>query len=282
MRTEQETLDKLLLRIREKRRRIAAFVSHLEPRGARLTNLSLICGSVATALTAGPAIGGKTLTDALGAGGDMPSWRILCAAAAGFSLVAAIATNLYKSNDIASRLSKAQTCDAKLDGLQTLVELGQLPTEEAAKKYEEYLPDIAFIPSDDGRLGRRSSLEAVSGSITTPKPNEVVGRIFSCSGQVKQLAHGLNLWLAVEISGRIWPKESPVYVEGDGTWSKKIFEEGVVGDFALSLFVADARGSKHIRSWLDACDQLGTYPELRRTPGMIKLDSVNVRLVQTL
>ena len=194
MKTDKEALETLLLRIREKRRRIAAFVNHLEPRGTRLTNLSIICGAIATALAAGPAIGGKTLTNALGAvGPDAPSWRILCAAASVFSLIAAIATNLYKSHDIASRLSKAQACDARLDGLQTLVELGQLPTEEAAKKYEDCLPDISFIPAEDGQLGRRPALEAVSGSISAPKPGEAVGRKLSCSGHVKGLAHGLNV-----------------------------------------------------------------------------------------
>lgn len=281
MKTEQDPLETLLQKIRDKRRRIAAFVSDLEPQGVRLTNLGIICGSVATALTAMPAIGGKTLTDALGgAGPEAPSWRILCGAASLFSLIAAVATNLYKSHDIASRLSKSQACDAKLDGLQTLVELGQMPTEEAARKYEVCLPEIAFIPSEDKPIGRRPSLEAVSGGITDPRPAEVVNRKFSCSGWGKGFVPGLNLWLAVEINGRIWPKESLILIENDGSWRKIIFEEGASGDFSLSLFAADAKGNKHIQAWLDRCNQFGTYPELRRTPGMIRLDMVNVRLVQ--
>src|SRR5918912_745826 len=103
MKTEQETLDNLLRKVRDKRRRIATFVSTLEPRGDRLVTLSIICGAIATALTAGPAIGGSRLTDALGsAGPNSPSWRILCGAATVFSLLATIATNLYKSHDMAS------------------------------------------------------------------------------------------------------------------------------------------------------------------------------------
>ena len=277
LKTEQETLEALLQKIREKRRLIAAFVSRLEPTGARLTNLSIVCGAVATALTAGPAIGGKTFTNVLGPAGSNASWRIFCGAASVFSLIAAIATSLYKSHDIATRISKAQACDAKLDGLQTRLELGQMPNKEAAKKYEECLPEIAFIASANP-LGRRPSLEAVSGGISEPKPDQLVGRKFSCSGWVKGLGPGLNLWLAVELNGRIWPKESPIYVEDDGSWEKNVFEQGASDDFSLSLFAADTRGNKHVRAWLDAGDKLGTYPELRRTPGMIRLDNVNVRL----
>ena len=285
METEQETINGLLRKIRDKRRRIAAFVGKLEPRGVRLMNLSIICGAIATALTAGPAIGGSRLTEALGtAGPNSPSWRILCGAAMAFSLVATIATNLYKSHDTASRLAKAQACDAKLEGLETLVELRQMSTNEAATRYEECIPEVSFIPSEleAKKWSRRQpSLDMVKGDIKKPSQNQDVEDTFLCSGWTEGLHSCLHLWLAVEINGRIWPKEGEVYVEDDGSWSKTIFEEGISDRFSLSLFAVNAEGDKHVRDWFKVCDRIGNYPELLRTPGMIRLSRVNgLRRVQ--
>ena len=187
--TSPETSDGLLKKIRAKRRRIATFVEKLEPRGVRLTNLSIVCGAIATVLTAGPAIGGKTLTDALGAvGPNSPSWRILCGAAAVLSLIATIATNLYKSHDVASRLAKAQACDAKLEGLEILVELGQLDNKEAVTRYDACISRIDFPMLEAGRRRLAPSLDSVNGSIDKPSPNQVVEDAFLCAGEV----HGLE------------------------------------------------------------------------------------------
>jgi hypothetical protein len=286
MRTEQETFDNLLRKVRDKRRRIATFVSRLEPHGVRLVNLGIICGAIATALTAGPAIGGSRLTDALGAAGpNSPSWRILCGAAMVFSLVATIATNLYKSHDMASRLAKAQTCDAKLEGLETLVELGQMSIKEAAARYEDCIPEVSFIPSEREAKKwsrRQPSLDMVKGDIKEPSPNQAVEDTFLCTGWANGLESGLHLWLAVEINGRIWPKEGEVYVEDDDSWNKTVFEEGAIDQFSLSLFAVNAEGDKHIRDWFKTCDRTGSYSELRRTSGMIRLARVNgLRRVQT-
>src|SRR5205085_10385216 len=96
-----------------------------------------------TFLTAAPAIGGKTLMDAVGASSpDSISWRILFALAALLSLVSVIVANFYKSHDMASHLSKARACDAKLEGLETLLELEKITLDDAATQYIQLLPDI--------------------------------------------------------------------------------------------------------------------------------------------
>lgn len=283
MNSEQEAWDALLRKLHDKRRRIAAFASKFEPRGERLTNLGIICGAIATALTAAPAIGGIRLTDALGAAGpNSPSWRILCGAATLSSLIATIATNLFKSHDIASRLARAQGCDAKLEGIEILAELKQVSLKEATARYEKCIPDVAFIPPEHEpkrwfqRWFRwRPRPDGVEGSIKEPSPNQIVDTTFLCSGRAAGLESGLHLWLAVEIDGRLWPKEGEVSVHGDGSWSKTIFEEGKAAEFSLSLWAVDARGDRHVRDWFKECDRTGNYRELLRTSGMQRLARID-------
>jgi hypothetical protein len=279
MMSEPETFDGLLRRLHDKRRRIAAFVNKYEPRGARLTNLGIICGAIATALTAAPAIGGLRLTEALGSTGpNSPSWRVLCIAATLFSLVATIATNLFKSHDIASRLARAQACDAKLEGLEILAELKQVSLKEATARYEKCLPDVSFISPEEKPkrwFQRTRRLDGVEGNIEQPNPNQVVGDTFLCSGHSSGLESGLYLWLVVEIDGRLWPKEGEISVRDDGSWSKTIFEEGAADEFSLSLWAVNARGDGHVRDWFKECDRTGNYRELRRASGMQRLAKVS-------
>lgn len=279
MNSEQEAWEGLLRKLHAKRRRIAAFVSKIEPRGAHLTNLSIICAAIATALTAAPAIGGISLTDALGAAGpNSPSWRILCGAATLFSLIAAIATNLFRTHDIASRLASAQACDAKLEGLEIRAELKQVSLQEASALYEKCISDVSFIPPEhETRKWFRGTprLDEVKGSINEPNQNQVVDTTFLCTGSGSGLESGLHFWLAAEIDGRLWPKEGEVSVQDDGSWSKTIFEEGNAAVFSLSLWVVNSRGDRYIRDWFKECDRTGNYRELRRTSDMQRLARIN-------
>ncbi len=279
MNSDQEAWDGFLRKLHDKRRRITAFVSKFEPRGARLTNLGIICGAIATALTAAPAIGGIRLTEALGeAGPNSPSWRILCGAATLFSLIATIATNLFKSHDIASRLARAQACNAKLEGIELLAELKQVSLKEATARYEKCIPDVSFIPPEhEPRRWFRGTprLDGVEGSIKEPSPNQVVASTFRCSGRAAGLEPGLHLWLAVEIDDCLWPKEGEVSVQDDGSWSKTIFEEGKVDEFSLSLWAVNATGERYVRDWFKEGDRVGNYRELRRTSDMQRLAKVN-------
>ena len=121
----------LLERIRAKRASIAAYVSRLEPRGARLMNASIVASALAAVLTAGPALGGERFASGARRLMLLPEdavvWQALCLAATVASLVAVVATNLYKSGDLAARLSRAEAAGAQLEGLEALVEFGRLP-----------------------------------------------------------------------------------------------------------------------------------------------------------
>ena len=44
---------------------------------------------------------------------------------------------------------------------------------------------------------------------------------------------------------------------------------------SLSLFVANKKANKKIRSWLDKADQTGDYSEFRRLPGLRRITRVD-------
>lgn len=262
--------EHLIKRIKDRRRNIQSFVSSLEPKGVLLTNVNIVCSAIATFLTAAPAVGGKTLMDALGASSpDTIGWRVLLALAALLSLVSVIVANMYKSQDIATHLSKARACDARLDGLEMLLELKRIDLDDATTKYFQLLPEIDFIP-------HLSALDWVTGEIKEPQASEVVTNKISCSGWAEGLGLNLHLWLVVEIKGvkGIWPKEGEILTSRNGFWRKTIWEDGTKDSFSLSLFIANEKANGRIRAWLDKCDQSGNYPELRRLPGLRRLDQV--------
>ena len=273
--SKSETSQSLLKRIKDRRLSIRAFVKNLEPKGILLTNTNIICSTIATLLTAAPAIGGKPLMDLVGASGpDSIQWRILFSLAALLSLASAIAANLYKSHDMASNLSKARACDAKLEGLETLLELNQISLDDAATRYTQYLPDISFISDSKIMLEEHSVLDWAKGEINQPTSGQIVDDVISCSGWGECIGSKLHLWLAVEIKGCIWPKEGEIFVNNDGSWSKKIYEEGATDSFSLSLYVANKKAHRKIRTWLDKNAPNNNYSELQRPPGLMRLDRV--------
>jgi hypothetical protein len=150
--SDTDQRQQLLERIKAKRASVRAFVRRLEPVGDRETNVSIVCGAVAAVLTAGPALGGTSFTNTVqsvaGLHDDSIVWRVLCLAAMVVSVIAAISTNLYKSHDVAGRLAKAEACSAGLEGLETLVEFGQIPTNEAVKLYQQYVSAVPFIADE--------------------------------------------------------------------------------------------------------------------------------------
>jgi hypothetical protein len=251
-----ETSENLLKRIRDRRRSIKCFIDNLEPTGTRLTNFNIICGAIATVLTATSAIGGKLLLDALGIiDPNSLAWRILFATAA-------------------SQLSKAQVCDVKLEGLETLLELSPISLKEPATQYAQFIAEIPFI-TGSRFLKTPSALDWVKGEINEPKPNQVVESTISCSGWVEGVGPECHLWLAVEANGYIWPKEREFFAESDGSWKDTIYEEGTTAAFALSLFVANNQANKRIRAWLDEGDATGNYSQMRRVPGTRRIAKID-------
>jgi MFS family permease len=139
--------DELLSRIRQKRGDLDAFLSSAQPRKRRLLNTTIVGGSLAAALTAGPAVGGPSftafLTGALGL--TSPSWRLLCAAASVSSIAATVATQLLKSNHVEENVVRAQGCRAKLEVLDLGLAMGQIDSKQAAAEYLKCVEDSAFL-----------------------------------------------------------------------------------------------------------------------------------------
>ena len=273
--SSSETRESFLKRIKERRRSIKSYIENLGPTGIRLTNFNIVCSAIATALTATSAIGGKPLIDALGiTDPNSVAWRVLFTIAALLSLLSIIAANLYKSNDIASRLGKAQVCEAKLEGLETLLELNQLAIKEGATQYTQYIAEIPFI-TGNRFLNLPSALDWVKGEISEPKQSQVVESTIACSGWAEAVGLNCHLWLAVEADGYIWPKEKEIYAEDDGSWKYTIYEEGTTATFSISLFVANRQANKRIRAWLDEGDATGKYDKMRRVAGTRRIARID-------
>ena len=142
-----QSIEELVTQIRRKRSQLEAFVSAAQPRKRRLINTTIVGGSLATALTAAPAVGGTSLTAWLTTAMNLtsPSWRILCAAAAVCSITATVATQLLKSHNVEEHLTRAQSCKAKLEVLEIGVTLGQLDSRQATNEYLRCVEESAFL-----------------------------------------------------------------------------------------------------------------------------------------
>jgi hypothetical protein len=72
-------------------------------------------------------------------------WQVLCLAAMLMSVVAAVSTNLANSHSVAAKVSAAEACNAQLEGLQTALNFGRLPLEDAIQLYQQYATQVAFV-----------------------------------------------------------------------------------------------------------------------------------------
>lgn len=137
----------LLTTVRQKRQKLDAFLALSVPRKRRLMNITIVAGALAAALTAAPAAGGQPFTAWMTAamGLSSPSWRLLCGAASIFSIMATVATQLLKSNNLEERITRAQACRAKLEVLEIGIAAGQIDTARATSEYLQCVQDAAFI-----------------------------------------------------------------------------------------------------------------------------------------
>jgi MFS family permease len=145
--TNAASNDDLVNRIRQKRTQLEAFLGVARPRKRRLLNTTIVGGTLAAALTAGPAVGGPSFTAWLTAalGLTSPSWRVLCGAASVCSVLATVATQLLKSNNIEEHVTRAQGCRAKLEVLEAGLTLGQIDARQATTEYLKCVEDAAFL-----------------------------------------------------------------------------------------------------------------------------------------
>lgn len=139
--------QELLSRIAQQRAQVDAFLAAAVPRKRRLLNTTIVGGSLAAALTAGPAVGGQPftawLTGALGL--TSPSWRLLCGAAAVASVMATVATQLLKSDHVEQNVMRAQAARAKLEVIELGLKFGQLDERQALAEYLKCAEETAFL-----------------------------------------------------------------------------------------------------------------------------------------
>jgi hypothetical protein len=141
--------DNLLAQVRAKRSEVERFLAAAVPRRRRLLNTTIIGGTVATALTAAPAVGGAGFTKWLTTAFSLtsPAWQLLCGAAAVSSIAATVATQLLKSQNVEEQVARAQSCRAKLEVLETGLRTGRLDPGQAASDYMRCVEEVAFIHS---------------------------------------------------------------------------------------------------------------------------------------
>lgn len=142
----------LLKRIGSSRSGVERFVRELETRGARLSSWSLICSAIATGLTAIPAFDGPGFTTAAASFLHIPDdsdvWRALCLTAMLLSIISIVLSLRLAQRQLTERLDAAKACQAKLEGLETLLASQRLEAGQAAELYQQYLAAVAFIQDE--------------------------------------------------------------------------------------------------------------------------------------
>jgi len=112
-----------------------------------MLTLAVLAGALATLFAGAPAVGGKALSDSLGAtfGLSSPVWQLLCTVAALCSLAAAVSTQLLKSQNIEEHVSKAEGVRARLEILEVGRITGTLTPEQVAAEYTACVALVSFI-----------------------------------------------------------------------------------------------------------------------------------------
>lgn len=126
-------LSSLIQRTRDQ---VATYLGRARTRRRRLLNVAIVAGALATALAGAPAVV---------PGGPPPLWRTLCILAAVCSLVAAVVTQLQKSDSVGENVSRAETIRARLEVLNIGLISGNLSQEQAATDYAACVEQASFI-----------------------------------------------------------------------------------------------------------------------------------------
>jgi hypothetical protein len=158
--TRPDAEDRLKSRVRAKQAEVNRYLRSTGTRRRRLLNVSIVTGAIATALTAAPALGGKTLADWITAtfGMSSPSWQLLCALAAVCSLTAAVATQLNNSKNYEEHIARAQQIRATLEMLEVGITSGHLSHRDATSQYLTCIENTSFIEADPRpRVARQRS-----------------------------------------------------------------------------------------------------------------------------
>lgn len=134
----------LLGKIRTKRQELSRYLEKTEPRHSAMITTSIVAGAFSAALTAGPGVGGEGFISSVSSVGSLglPVWQVICLAASILSVAAVVANGLLKSYDLTFKIASARTCDAKLEGIETMLELGQVDLKQATQHYTQCLAEM--------------------------------------------------------------------------------------------------------------------------------------------
>jgi hypothetical protein len=137
----------LLGQVQLKKRILEKFIANVLPKKRRLLNVTIAGGTLAAALTTGPALGGQPFTAWLTAtlGLESPAWRLLCGISAVSSIAATLATQLLKSQNIEEHVTRAQSCRAKLEVLEVGLTTGTIDSAQATAEYLRCVENSAFL-----------------------------------------------------------------------------------------------------------------------------------------
>lgn len=139
--------DALLKKINAKRGEVYDYLKKNEPKHSRYITTSIVAGALAAALTAGPGVGGTGFIES--AKGvisfGIPVWQVLCLVATLLSMSAVIANGLLKARDLTSKITRVRGCDAKLEGLEIMLDMEQIDLKQATSLYTQYLTEIPHI-----------------------------------------------------------------------------------------------------------------------------------------
>ena len=139
----------LLGLIKQKRPEVENYLRSALSRRRLLINTTIIAGTLAAALTAGPGarrgMAHADWSDETNFGLSSPAWQLLCGVASMCSIAAAVATQLLKSHNIEDRINRAQGARAKIQMLEVGIESGLMSPAEAGAAYILCIGDIAFL-----------------------------------------------------------------------------------------------------------------------------------------
>lgn len=150
------------------------------------------------------------------------------------------------------------------------------PPQVIDKQLEQYKDTV----KSRQRLGR------VSGKIKTPTSGTAVEHSFDGEGSVSCIEGGLScikegvyFYLAVEVSGAIWPRKEPLQVRTDGTWSSTVFQDSQTPEFSLILLAANDNGQLRIEDWLARSQRLGgSFERMDWNEDIVRLARIDLRL----
>ncbi|HEV2474623.1 MAG TPA: hypothetical protein VGS41_18245, partial [Chthonomonadales bacterium] len=143
------------------------------------------------------------------------------------------------------------------------------------------LKKTAFVRSPSKRwFIPRSPLAATVAAITYPSSGTAVDLAFTCRGTVTRCSRKTHLWLAAEQQfprPRIWPKESEIVPDETGNWEQNVHHQAPEAEFRLALYAASHSAHRKILKWLDQSNGTGTWCELYRPAGMVRVQLVMLR-----